>query len=639
MSLVNFTNLDFDQIKTSIRDYLRSNSNFTDYDFEGSNMSVIIDVLAYNTYISSYNANMVSNEVFLDSATLRENVVSLAKNIGYIPESKKSAKANISFFVELQDSNIKFVTLKSGVVCNTNNSNRRGYVFSILDDITVPVTNGVAFFDGIEIYEGTVVNDNFTVANTNSETNNQRFILENRGIDTDTLRVSVRDDITSQNSRKFVLSTNIFLTQSTSKVFYLQEVEDERYEILFGDDVFGAALEPNNYIQISYLISSGKEANSISTFNFAGTLIDGSGFPVRESISLITTNNPSFGGSEIESVNSIRKNAPRLYATQNRAVTAFDYESIIPKIYNNVEAISVFGGEELNPPQYGKVFITIKPFNGNYISNSQKDLIKQNLKRYSVAGIVPEILDVKYLYLELTSSIYFNDNLNPDFDALLSKVTQNIVNYAELPELNRYGARFKYSKYQRFIDDSDVAITSNITKVEMRRDLQVVENAFAQYEICFKNQFHIKDVSGYNIRSSGFKVSGISNTVYLGDSPNSDRKTGSLFLFYLRSENEPIVVKTSPIGSIDYEKGEIKINPINIISTEKNDEGTPIVEISVYPESNDVLATQDLYLLIDTGVLRLNLIRDTSDITTMISTSGENYVFSSSYSNNTLVRR
>ena len=639
MSLVNFTSLDFDQIKTSIRDYLRSNSNFTDYDFEGSNMSVLVDMLAYNTYISSYNANMVSNEVFIDSATLRENVVSLARNIGYTPRSRKAAKANISFFVSLQNSNIKFVTLKSGVVCNTLSFGKEGYVFSILDDITVPVRNGIASFDAIDIYEGTAVNDNFTVSTTESVYNTQRFILENKGIDTSTLRVTVRDSIFSSNPRKFVLSNNILDVTETSKVFYIQEIEDERYEILFGDGIFGAKLEADNYIQVSYLISNGEKANFISSFNFSGTLIDGSGFPVRESISLVTTNNVSFGGSEIESINSIRNFAPRLYSAQNRAVTSSDYESIVPKIYNNVEAISVFGGEELNPPQYGKVFITIKPFNGNYISNSQKDAIKQELKRYSVAGIVPEILDIKYLYLELTSNIYFNDNVSTDYDTLTSKVTRNIINYANLPELNRYGARFKFSKYQRFIDDSDASITSNITKVEMRRDLQVAQNAFAQYEICFKNQFHIKNTLGYNIRSSGFKVSGISNTVYLGDLPNSDRRTGSLFLFYLKSENEPVIVKSTSIGSIDYEKGEIKINPIKILSTEKSNEGTPIIEISVYPESNDVLATQDLYLLIDTGVLQLNFLKDTSDTETMLTTSGSNYIFSSSYSNNILVRR
>lgn len=612
---------------------MRSNSNFTDYDFEGSNLSVIIDVLAYNTYIASYNANMVSNEVFIDSATLRENVVSLARNIGYIPRSRKAAKANISFFVEVNDSTIKTLTLKSGVICNSTSFGQSRYVFSLLDDITVPVINEIASFDAIDVYEGSYVNSNFTV---NASTPNQRFIIDNRGVDTSTIKVTVRETESSTSTQRYVNASSILDVTSSSKVFFIQEIEDERYEIIFGDGVFGKKLENNNYIEVSYLISNGNSANGISEFNFSGTLIDNQNKSLSGTPSLITTNVSSTGGSEIESINSIRNFAPRIYSTQNRAVTASDYEVLIPKIYSEAESVSAFGGEELNPPQYGKVFITIKPFFGSFLSNGIKDNIKAELRKYSVAGIVPEILDIKFLYIELESNVYYDSNSAISSDLIQSKVTNNINKFADSEELNKYGARFKYSKYQKLIDDTDSAITSNISKIQIRRDLQASLNQFAEYEICFRNKFHIKNSSGYNIKSSGFKISGISKTVYFGDAPNSNKTTGDLFLFYLNSDVDPVVIKRS-VGIVDYVNGEITTNPLNIIQTEKSDGGTPIIEISVSPESNDVLGIQDLYLQIDTSKIVVNTIQD--NIESGSDTSGSNYIVTSSYANGSLVRK
>ena len=612
---------------------MRSNSNFTDYDFEGSNLSVLIDVLAYNTYIASYNANMVSNEVFIDSATLRENVVSLARNIGYIPRSRKAAKANISFFVEVNDSTIKTLTLKSGVICNSTSFGQSRYVFSLLDDITVPVINEIASFDAIDVYEGSYVKSNFTV---NASTQNQRFIIDNRGVDTSTIKVTVRETESSTSTQRYVNASSILDVTSSSKVFFIQEIEDERYEIIFGDGVFGKKLENNNYIEVSYLISNGNSANGISEFNFSGTLIDNQNKSLSGTPSLITTNVSSTGGSEIESINSIRNFAPRIYSTQNRAVTASDYEVLIPKIYSEAESVSAFGGEELNPPQYGKVFITIKPFFGSFLSNGIKDNIKAELRKYSVAGIVPEILDIKFLYIELESNVYYDSNSAISSDLIQSKVTNNINKFADSEELNKYGARFKYSKYQKLIDDTDSAITSNISKIQIRRDLQASLNQFAEYEICFRNKFHIKNSSGYNIKSSGFKISGISKTVYFGDTPNSNKTTGDLFLFYLNSDVEPVIIKRS-VGIVDYVNGEITTNPLNIIQTEKSDGGTPIIEISVSPESNDVLGIQDLYLQIDTSKIVVNTIQD--NIESGSDTSGSNYIVTSSYANGSLVRK
>lgn len=639
MALVNFTNLDFDQIKQSITDYLRSNSNFTDYDFEGSNLSTLIDVLAYNTYITSYNANMVSNEVFIDSATLRENVVALARNVGYIPRSTTSSKANISFFVDVANtsySNALTLTLSKGLVCTTQSFGNQNYTFSVLDDITVPVVNGIASFENVDIYEGTYVTTTFTYDPFNQT---QRFILDNSNIDSSSIRVLVKDGSGLVSPvRKYNLQTSLFGVTPSSRIFFLQEIEDQRYEIFFGDDIFGKKLSSGNIIDISYLISAGEFANGISSFNFAGSIRDNNGTPVSGEFSLITTNVPSSGGSEIESINSIKKYAPRIYASQNRAVTSTDYEAIVPQVYKETESVSVFGGEELNPPKFGKVFISIKPTNGNYLSNSIKDNIKNKLRPYSVAGIVPEILDLKYLFVEVKSNLYYNANFAPSASYVRNIVINNVTDYAKSSEVNSYGARFKYSKFLRILDDSNESITSNITTIQMRRDLKVYKNEFATYEICYGNEFYVKCSDGYNIKSSGFRVSGISGVVYMSDLPNSDGKTGTMFLFKIVNDGSkaiPQIVRKN-IGTVDYVKGEILLKPLNILSTEKTEENNPIIQISVSPKSNDVIGKQELYLQIDINNSTFNMISD--EMASGGDISGSRFVSSSSYSNGDLAR-
>ena len=633
MTLVNFANLDFDQIKTSIKDYLRSNSNFTDYDFEGSNLSVIIDTLAYNTYITSYNANMVANEVFIDSATLRENVVSLARNIGYVPRSKRSARAKISLFVDT--SNFTDIptqlTLKSGLWCTTRAFGEESYSFIIPSNITVPVTNNIAEFNDVEIYEGTQITESFTL---NSFDLNQRFILSNAGIDTRTLIVTVRPSESSTVSRKYNLADSLFDITSESAVFFIQEVEDERYELIFGDGVFGRALEEPNYITANYIVSNGSNANGLSSFVFSGTILDQNERVITSGISLITTVEASNLGASIESVESIKKYATRVYASRNRAVTAADYEALIPTIYPETESVSVYGGEELNPPQFGKVYISIKPYNDRYLSNLIKDNIKRELKQYAVAGIIPEIIDLKYLYIESTANVYYNTNLAPSSNFVNSIIFSNINAYADSTELNKFGARFKYSKFLKIIDESHESITSNITNIIIRRDLRAVLNSFAEYEICFGNRFHIKNVNGYNIKSSGFRISGVSDTVYLSDLPNSNLKTGLINIFKLNSPTEPQIVKRN-VGTIDYIKGEIKLSPINILSTSIN-RGAPLIEVSTSPYSNDVIGLQDLYLQLDINRTLINMVPDSIESGADI--SGTNYNVSSSYSNGVYVR-
>jgi len=642
MPLVNFANLDFDQIKTSIVDYLRSNSNFTDYDFEGSNLSQIVDVLAYNTYITSYNANMVSNEVFLDSATLRENVVSLARNIGYVPRSKKAARANITFSLDATEyTNLpETVTLNSGTVVSTSSFRRENFVFSILDDITVPVLDNIALFDNVDVYEGTYVTTNFTV---NPIQPNQRFIIPNSKVDVSTIRVLIKPNQNSDINRKYTQASSLFNVTSESPVYWVQEVEDERYELIFGDGVFGHKLEDSNYIQVSYLITNGEDGNGIDNFDFIGKLTSSrEATALSSGISFVTTNTTAFGGASIESVESVKKYAAQIYASQHRAVTAGDYETLIPSIYAETESVSAFGGEELSPPQFGKVYISIKPINGTYLSNAIKDNIKTNLKQYSVAGIIPEIIDLKYLYIEADINAYFNSNLAKSANAVTSVISNNVEQYANSSELNKFGARFKYSKFLKMIDDSNRAITSNITSVVMRRDMRAALNSFAEYEICFGNRFYIKNHGhgtyggeiGYNIKSSGFTVSGIPGVVYLKDTPNNSLADGVVDLIRLESPTEATVVRKN-VGTIDYLKGEIKLKPINITSTLLN-RGFPLIEISAVPYSNDVIGLQDLYLQLDINGTTVESIPDR--IASGNDISGSNYIVSPSFSNGSLVR-
>ena len=641
MPLVNFTNLDFDQIKTTLRDYLKSNSNFTDYDFEGSNLSTILDVLAYNTYITSYNANMVANEVFIDSATLRENVVSLARNIGYTPRSKKAARATVSFFVDT--TNITpapaSLTLKKGPIASTSGAfGNQSFVFSILEDITIPVVDNIASFTDIQIYEGILLNTNFTYTSRNP---NQKFILPNSGIDTDLISVLVKSNSSPTTaSVKYNLQDSLFGIDKESEVYFLQEIEDERYELIFGDNVFGKALQEGYYIEASYIVTNGDSGNGIGQFSFSGRLTytrNSTEYVISSGISLLTTGLPSIGGESIEGVESIKKYAPRIYASQNRALTANDYEALIPaKIYPETESISVFGGEEVIPPQYGKVFISIKPRTGDFLPNLIKENIKMKLKKYAVAGIVPEILDLKYLYLEIDSKVYYNTNLAPNSAYVSSIIQANANKYAESTELNKYGARFKYSKFLKIIDDSHASVTSNITKVQMRRDLRVVLNSLAEYSIGFGNQFHIKSMNGYNIKSSAFRVSGILEDVYLSDIPDTNRKTGSIFLFTVpsTSSQSPTILRRS-VGKINYDSGIITLNPISITSAKIKD-GQSIIEISVVPQSNDVIGLQDLYLQLDINNSIFEMVID--EVSSGLDPSASNYIVTSSYTNGNLVR-
>jgi len=638
MPQINFSNLDFDQIKSTIKDYLRADSNFTDFDYEGSNLSTIVDILAYNSYLNSFNANMVANEVFIDSATLRENVVSLARNIGYIPRSISSSKANISFLVDTSPYLVQplSLTLKAGVCAVSNSFGVESYSFCIPEDITVPVNNSLASFSDVEIYEGTLTTQTFTV---NTSLYNQRFVLDNPGIDTSTIRVYVQNSSSDTIKKTYRKVDNIGNIGSTSEVYLLQEIEDQRYEIIFGDGIFGKKLSNGNVITISYVVCKGKSANGIGLFNFSGKIIDNNGSVASLGISNLTTLSISSGGDDIESVSSIRNYAPKSYAAQNRAVTSSDYETIIPKVFPETEAVTVFGGEELSPPQYGRVFVSIKPRNYNYISDITKRKIEKELKKYSVAGISAKIIDLKYLFVEISSSIYYNSNLTTSIEDLKTKVVSTINSFARSSDLNQFGSKFKYSKFLKLIDEVDPAITSNITVLKVRRDLRAYLNTFVDYEICFGNEFHLKyDKTGnrtpFNIKSTAFKLNNIAGDLYLSDYPDQDGLKGTIFIFRKTSDTEYQVVKSNA-GTVDYAKGEIILNSLNIVDTEiKNPEST--IQIEAIPESNDVIGLQDLFLQIDTDKINVQMVEDT--MTSGSDTSGYSYIRTSSFSNGPISR-
>ena len=645
MPFTKFTNLDFDQIKTSIKDYLRTNSDFTDFDFEGSNFSVLIDTLAYNTYITAFNSNMVVNESFLDSATVRENVVSLARNIGYVPRSRTAAQATISFdILNTQEVDVNSapstVTLKAGLVCIATDSSTT-FTFSIPEDITTTITLGppsttpskvvgyTASFNSIKVFQGTFLKKSFTVDGSLD----QRFILDNPFIDTSTIVVRVRGSSENGKGTLFTKVDNILNVDSTSSTFLIQEVQDEKYELLFGDGIFGRKLENESIIDVSYIVTDGKEGNGPGSFTFAGTIeTDPNSVVELSTTPLINVISGASNGGDIESTDSIKYFAPRLYSSQYRAVTARDYEAIIQQIYPNTESVSVVGGEELDPPQFGTVFITIKPQNGDFVSDFDKTRILSDLKNYTLTGISQKIIDLKILHIELESSIYYNSSKVANVEELKTSVINGLTTYSKSTEINKFGGRFKYSKILSVIDNIEDSITSNITRIRIRRNLNALVNQFAQYELCFGNQFNVK-TEGLNIKSTGFKISGESATVFLTDTPNSDKKTGVISIVKKDVVNNEKIIIVENAGTVDYIKGEINLTTINITST---DLPNNIIEVQAFPESNDVIGLQDLYLKFNIDSSVINMVKDTISSGDQI--SGVGYKVTSSYNNGKLVR-
>ena len=625
MPFTKFTNLDFDQIRASIKSYLRADSKFSDFDFDGSNFSVLIDTLAYNTYINAFNSNMIVNESFLDSATLRENVVSLARNIGYVPRSRSAAKAEISFSVQTNSSSTT-MTLDAGLVC-VGQAEDTNYVFSIPEDVTTTINSGVATFDNVDILQGTYLSKQFIVDGSLD----QRFILDNSFIDTSTIRVNVKTANDTGLGRPFTPSDNILNIDKNSEIYLLQEVQDEKYEILFGDGYFGKKLSNGDVITVSYIITDGRDGNGATSFAFSGRVSDNLGNPIVPSAAItVTTDRKSQNGGDIEPIDSIKYFAPRIYSSQYRAVTARDYEAIIQSIYPNTESVSVVGGEELDPPQFGQVVISIKPKNGDFISDFDKEQIAIKLKNYAISGVNQQIVDLKVLFVEIDSAVYYNSSQVVDVSGLQTKVS-NTLNTFATANVSKFGGRFKYSKLVQVIDNTDNSITSNITRVRIRRNLKVLVNQSAQYELCYGNKFH-KNPEGFNIKSTGFSLTGKTGKFFFTDTPG-EGDIGVLSVVKEINDDGQYEIAVKSAGTVDYAKGEILINTIDISATDKENN---IVEIQAFPDSNDIIGLKDLYLSFSVADSKINMVRDT--ITSGEQISGVGYKSTSSYLNGALKR-
>jgi len=586
MPYTQVANLDFEDIKIALKDYLRAQTEFTDYDFEGSALSNLIDVLAYNTYYTAFNTNMVVNELFIESATLRDNVVALAKQLGYRPKSATSPTAYISFTATYPNTTTDtelFLRRGTGFIASYDNN---VYQYVVTDDVKAQVSNNIATFTNVPVKEGTLLTNSFAV---NTSLKSQRFILDNRNIDTNTIKVKVYPTGSGANE-PYLVADNILDVDSSSKVFFIDEIEDERYEIIMGDGILGAKLDNGALIEVSYITTSGPESNGVRTFVFSGVLENVNGVTPNVDVS-ITSTVASAGGEEIETTAKIKYTAPKAYGTQDRAVTAQDYEAIVRRVYPATSDIIIFGGEDQDPPQYGKVFIALKPKDASYLTSLTKNEIVTELEKYVVASVEPKLVDPSILFVELTSKIYYDRNKTDMTPAQVrDKVIGNVQSYLDTSDTEKFNGKFRYSKTVAVIDDSDRAINSNLTEVTMRKDFIPQLNSTFYYEVCFQNAFD-SECDDPVLSSTGFRVTEYPNfDVYLED------KEGKIILYRLDGVTGEKVLLDSEVGEIDYVKGELKMYALTIIKGSFFDNR---ISLRVKPLSNDIKAMREVYLDVD----------------------------------------
>jgi len=587
MPYTQVSNLDFEDIKTSLKEYMRAQSDFTDYDFDGSALATLIDTLAYNTYYTAFNTNMVVNELFIDSATLRDNVVAIAKQLGYRPKSATAPTAYVSFTATYGNptTDTELILKKgTGFISSFDNN---VYQYVVTDDVKAQVINDVATFTNVEVKEGTQLVNTFVV---NSSLKSQKFILDNENIDTNTIRVKVFPTGGSF-SEPYLVADNILGVDATSKVFFLDEIEDQRYEILMGDGVLGKKLENNARIEVSYLTTAGPESNGVRTFVFSGVLENPNGVTPSNITTSITSTVASAGGEEIESTQKIKYTAPKAYGTQERAVTAQDYEAIVRRVYPATSDIIIFGGEDQDPPEYGRVFIALKPTDASYLTSLTKNRIIQELKKYVVASVEPKLVDPSILFVELTSKIYYNGEMTDQTTSQIrDKVIGSVQSYLDTSDTEKFNGKFRYSKMIGVIDDADKSINSNLTSITMRKDFYPSLNSTFYYELCFQNAFD-EDCDDPILSSTGFRVTEYPNfDVYVED------RNKKIVLYRLDSVTGEKVVLDSDIGDIDYVKGELKMYNLTIIKGSFFDNR---ISVRVKPLLNDVKALREVYLDVD----------------------------------------
>ena len=608
--------LEFYEIKAQIKDFLKSQSQFSDYDFEGSSLTVLLDVLAYNTYYTAVNANLAVNEGFLETAVLRENVVKLARLLGYTPKSARSATTTVDISVQTVFPYPLTVTMAAGLVLNFTGLDNNNFVFSLPNDSTVSVDSltGIATFKNVVLSEGLFLKDTF-VRNTNER---QRFILTNPNADTSSMIVKVTSGTIQE---RYLQATDITKIDSTSKVYFLEESELGVPEVLFGDGVIGKNLEDGDVVEVKYTTSSGSSANGLKVFENIGTFRDNALNSITSGITITVLSFPDGGAAE-ESTESIKFSAPKFYSAFGRAVSTQDYEAIVPQIYPNVGSIACYGGEEAEPPQYGKVFLAIKPKNADKLSLSEKNSVLKKLREYSVAAIQPTIIDPSILYVDLVSFVYYNPNITRRDASQVKNVVLNALTVLNNSgEYNKFGGKFKFSKVQKIIDDSEGSITSNITRVSMRKNVSVTLNARVNYNICYGNRINQQTSTEPSVSSSGFKIVGDDiNTYYLNDDG-----AGTLRLYYVKGTGEFEYVD-GLWGTVDYDMGDIVINDLIIQSTNITNNQ---LQISAIPKSNDLVSLRETYLTIGIDNTSVSVVEDT--ISSGSNLSGTGVIPESSY--------
>jgi hypothetical protein len=590
------SDFDFDNIKSNLKTFLQSQTEFQDYNFEGSGFAILLDILAYNTHYLGFNANMLTNEMYLDSADIRQNIVSLAKMLGYTPSSVTAPIANLSITVNTGNNEPATVTMLKGTAFTTS-INGTTYQYITNQDYTISPVNGVYNFSSVDVYEGTLVTYRYTVDVNDPD---QKFIIPSNMADiNNTLTVTVQNSATDTTQTVYNLLDvavpaygTSFTVNNTSPVYLLQEVENGNFQVYFGDDIIGKKLSDGNIVILQYIVTNADASNGASSFNLS-TTIDG------YSNVTIATNSISQGGSPAETKESIRFNAPLSYAAQNRAVTTSDYEVLVRQLYPNAKAVSAWGGENNESPVYGTVNIAVVPYSGTSLTTSTKQYIVNLLKPYNIASIKPVILDAEVTTILITSDIKYNSRLTSNTsDTIKTNIINNISNYNS-NTLQVFDGIFRYSKLVTLIDSTDTSITSNITTIKIKKSFTPILSTKEQYNIYFRNSLY-NPVSGYNasqggiLSSSGFKINGDTTNVYYLD----DDGAGNVRRYYLNGSTRIY----SPVsqGTINYSTGQIILNSLNITQIENiGGNNSSVIELTVVPNSNDIVPVRDQILNID----------------------------------------
>ena len=609
--------LDYDGIRNNLKTFLQNQAEFSDYDFEGSGMSVLLDLLAYNTHYLSFNANMLSNELYLDSADIRKNVVALAKQLGYTPTSVTSPMATIDILVNNVPTTTASITMAKGTSFVTS-IDGINYEFLTNEAITMQPTDGVYKFENVKIYEGTAVTFQYTVDSSDVD---QKFIIPSNLADTTTLKVKVQNSSSDTTTNTYTKSQTLTELNGTSKVYFLQEQDDGRFEVYFGDGVLGKELVDGNIVILEYIQTNKDAANGASTFVLGGTV---GGFTDVS----ITTKSVAQGGSIAQSNNSIRFNAPLNFQSQNRAVTVKDYETLTQTFYPNAESISAYGGEDAETPVYGTVYIGVVPKSGSTLTEATKLNIVNNLKKYNVASVTPVIVTPETTSILLTSTVKYNENATTkSADTIRSNVITTLTNYSST-SLQKFEGLFRYSQLIQDIDDTDTSILSNITTVKIRKDLTPTIDSSVTYNVYFRNALY-NPHEGHNttaggiLESTGFKIQGSDEEMFLNDDGQ-----GNVRMFYLVSGVKTYQNNTQ--GTINYTTGQVTLTSLNIASISNiRGSASSKIEITVNPNSNDVIPVRDQILQID--VANSSVTVETDSFASGTSDGGTTYTTTSSY--------